>query len=164
MRRSCRWISLPMPLISSAMSATAFPSWSYTVYLVACSKPRMTVPLKHSARWAVQPGGTVRRYSQAVQSGGAMCKRPCIWWPAQSLDDRAPEHSIRRGSTARRYSQAVHYTWQCKHAVYSVPAQAKDDCPLNTRQNTAQAVQLGSTSGQYSQAVHIVFMACSKAR
>ena len=48
-RRNCLPASLPKPPISSASSATTFPSWSSTVYLLACSKPSMTVPLKKEA-------------------------------------------------------------------------------------------------------------------
>lgn len=43
---------------------TALPSWSYTVYFVACSKPRISVPLHHApatiARKTQQHGGVTK--------------------------------------------------------------------------------------------------------
>ena len=45
-RSNCRPIAVPMEPMSSAMSATTLPSWSSTVYRLACSKPRITVPLQ----------------------------------------------------------------------------------------------------------------------
>ena len=47
--------SLPKLPSSSASRAITLPSWSYIVYLFACSKPKMTVP--HSTLRAITNAG-----------------------------------------------------------------------------------------------------------